>query len=172
MALPELQCCTRCGEWQGLEQFYMQSPRVLASGKLEKVRRHPHCSTCHKERCRAWRKAHPGRMASAARDLYERSEACRLSKRNSRYKRIYGITLADFDRMVEEQGGRCALCDGPPCASRFKRSTEARFHVDHCHKTGKVRALLCYKCNAGIALLNDDPNLMKRAAIYVVKHCG
>ena len=64
--------------------------------------------------------------------------------RRMKYQRMYGITIEDYDRMYEEQGGRCAICrtDQPGGAGE-------RFSVDHDHETGKVRGLLCNNCNTG-----------------------
>ena len=68
-------------------------------------------------------------------------EASRNSIRNCLYKREYGITLEDYDLMLIEQEGKCAVCgsDDP--------KGKGRFHVDHDHDTGKVRGLLCHYCN-------------------------
>lgn len=52
----------------------------------------------------------------------------------------YGITLAEFAAILKVQGGTCAICRKPPRAGR-------NLHVDHDHKTGEVRGLLCYNCN-------------------------
>jgi hypothetical protein len=65
-----------------------------------------------------------------------------------------------FDRLNEEQGGVCAICE-QPCR------TGKRLAVDHDHQTGHVRGLLCRTCNSGIGLLNDDPDLLRKAADYI-----
>jgi hypothetical protein len=70
----------------------------------------------------------------------------------------YGISQDDFDRMLEEQSGRCAICGTTP---------ESTLHVDHCHDTLNVRGLLCTKCNIGIGYFNDDVEVMKRAIAYL-----
>lgn len=80
--------------------------------------------------------------------------------RTNFYRRTYGITPAEYDRMSEAQGGKCRIC-GLEC------STGRRLAVDHCHATGRVRALLCMLCNRALGLLKDDPNLMRIAAAYV-----
>jgi len=84
---------------------------------------------------------------------------------NRRYKlkdrlRNRGITEAEFVAMVENQKGLCAICG---------RSGK-KLVIDHCHKTGKVRGLLCYSCNLAIGLLNDSPELFSACSRYVVAH--
>lgn len=71
----------------------------------------------------------------------------------------FGITKEIYDKMFADQGGVCKICGGPP----GKRSLA----VDHCHKTGKVRGLLCSNCNVGIGNLQDDLNLLEKAAQYI-----
>lgn len=72
--------------------------------------------------------------------------AIRWHKRNPDYHRgwrlmnDYGLTLTQYAVMLRKQRGKCAICRKPPAAAR-------RLAVDHCHKTKKVRALLCHTCN-------------------------
>lgn len=75
--------------------------------------------------------------------------------------RRYGITHAQYENMYRKQGGKCKICREPVnVAGR-------RLAVDHCHNTGKVRGLLCNKCNSGIGWFRDDPALLRRAAGYL-----
>lgn len=67
-----------------------------------------------------------------------------LINRNSRLKSWYGIDLTEYNRMFEQQGGCCAICNKHQ--TQFKR----RLAVDHNHTTGKVRALLCHICNRAL----------------------
>lgn len=72
-------------------------------------------------------------------------------RRNWNLKHLYGITLTDFEAMLANQDGKCAVC---------KTSNPGRhgtFNVDHCHVTGKIRGLLCDGCNRGLGFLGDDP---------------
>ena len=73
--------------------------------------------------------------------------------------RRYKVSRFDFERRVEAQGGRCAICQ-----------REGRLVVDHDHGTGKVRQLLCYSCNAAIGLFKDDPDLLVAATKYLRYH--
>jgi hypothetical protein len=76
--------------------------------------------------------------------------------------RNYGLQKGDYDRMLEEQDGRCAICGVEKC------STGRRFAVDHCHETGVVRGLLCAACNHAIGKLADCPERMMAALIYLI----
>ena len=79
-------------------------------------------------------------------------------------KRAYGLDFKDYERMLEEQNGVCAICSSPPPNNR-----KTRLAIDHCHKTGKVRGLLCDKCNRSIGLLKDDVSVLKSAIKYLTK---
>ena len=74
---------------------------------------------------------------------------------------LYGLTPADVDQMVAEQGGQCAIC----------RNAEPRgkgyWHVDHDHKTGVIRGLLCHYCNLGLGKFKDNPVSLRAAADYL-----
>jgi hypothetical protein len=82
----------------------------------------------------------------------------------------FGLTPAEYDALHAEQDGLCAICRKPEMAERNGRVK--MLAVDHDHKTGLVRALLCGKCNKGIGLLGDDPSTLLAAAAYVEAHRG
>ena len=92
---------------------------------------------------------------------YRRTESGSRAEMRGRLKG-YGITLADYGRMLCEQGGVCAIC-------KTLRVSKAhpRLNVDHNHKTGKVRGLLCWMCNRGIGLLGDDLKRLESAVEYL-----
>ena len=70
--------------------------------------------------------------------------------------------------MLSTQDGSCAVCSGPPI--KLNGSGKARLHVDHNHRTGKVRALLCSACNQALGLLRESPIRIKSLLSYVEKH--
>lgn len=84
--------------------------------------------------------------------------------RASHLQRKFGITLAEYDEMLRSQNGKCAVCgtDEP--------GGMGSFHVDHCHKSGKIRKLLCMICNSALGYVNDDPVLLEKLAAYVREH--
>jgi hypothetical protein len=79
----------------------------------------------------------------------------------------YKITPAIFNKMWEDQDGKCAICE-QPMQPRGRMKLAAT--VDHNHETGKVRGLLCRGCNHGIGNLKDDPKVLQSAAEYLMKH--
>lgn len=87
-------------------------------------------------------------------------------QRESHLTRKFGITQADYDRMLGEQGGGCWICGaGPEQQSRYP----TYLRVDHCHETGRVRGLLCEKHNLLLGRWDHDPVLLRRAADYLEK---
>lgn len=97
-------------------------------------------------------------------------EACRVDDRSRPYRRAihikhrYGLSEADYDRLVAQQGNRCAIC------RTTKPGSRGEWRVDHDHVTGQIRGLLCDGCNRGIGSLQDDPGVIAAAARYVAKH--
>jgi hypothetical protein len=84
----------------------------------------------------------------------------KISSRFSRIKKQYGLTRDAYMAMVERQSASCAICGHTP-ESHFS------LHVDHCHSTGRVRGLLCSKCNQAIGLFSEDVSLMQKAMRYL-----
>jgi hypothetical protein len=90
----------------------------------------------------------------------------------ARIKRLYGLTLAEYDALVAEQCGLCAICGQPPRWTTGMGTGEPKLHVDHDHETGEVRSLLCQKCNRGIGCFGDDQRLLMRALWYLQGHAA
>jgi hypothetical protein len=86
-----------------------------------------------------------------------------LEKRDGIIRRVYGITLAEYDKMFEDQGGKCAIC------GNSDEVEGRRLAIDHCHDSGKVRGLLCGKCNRGLGLFYDNQELLENAISYLNK---
>jgi hypothetical protein len=84
--------------------------------------------------------------------------------RNNNYKKLYGVTLDEYNKLLESQDGVCKICNRTELESSC---VDRNLHVDHCHDTGKVRGLLCTKCNTALGLLSDDPELLKKAIDYL-----
>ena len=83
----------------------------------------------------------------------------RRASRKHKLKSQYGITIEDFDQMMEDQGGVCAICGAPP--------SYRRLDIDHCHSSGKVRGLLCPNCNKMLGLVGDNIATLRSAINYL-----
>ena len=109
-----------------------------------------------------WRDSNPEK-AKEVEQKYVKAhpEKVALKQRRCSLKRKYGITLDDYNSMLEAQGGRCAICH------QEKSETLA---VDHDHKTGKVRGLLCGHCNNVIGFAEDKIELLESAIKYLTNN--
>ncbi|KOV22118.1 endonuclease VII [Streptomyces sp. XY152] len=114
---------------------------------------HEYCRRCEKTKPHSeW-----DRNRTASDGLSKACKACRAIEGRARHlKRHYGLAEAGRDAMVDSRMGLCVICPKAPA-----------IHVDHCHKTGKVRGVLCFNCNSAIGKLGDDPDAVRRAAAYL-----
>lgn len=85
------------------------------------------------------------------------------SQRKSHLKRNYKLTLKEYDQLFHKQCGYCYIC------LTHQDKLKKKLAVDHCHQTGKVRGLLCMKCNTALGKFNDDIYLIERALAYLKK---
>jgi len=91
-----------------------------------------------------------------ARDRYDPE-----TQKYKRLKKLYGLELEEYDRLVEIAGGKCQICGVPGI------ETSKGLVVDHDHETGDVRGLLCTRCNVGLGQFGDDMNLLNKALNYL-----
>lgn len=84
-------------------------------------------------------------------------------------RRKYGMDINDWDAMFVKQNGICAICGNPE--SRTYKGNPVRLAVDHDHKTGEIRQLLCYRCNSVIGFVDDDIDLLRKIESYLELYC-
>lgn len=92
-------------------------------------------------------------------DKYAKTKKAYSTKRNNALKNKYGITLDDYNKMFSIQNGSCKLCNKT-------HKNNKPLHVDHCHKTNKVRGLLCFSCNWYMSNIDNDPDILFRLWAY------
>lgn len=97
-----------------------------------------------------------------SRDYAKYRAARQASERRRKLERVYKITEEDLQRILLSQGGVCGIC-----RRQFGGTKSTKPHIDHCHATGRVRGVLCGKCNLGIGNFADDPGLLRSAANYL-----
>jgi hypothetical protein len=94
---------------------------------------------------------------------YRQKERAKEQIKKYMLKAIYGLSLEDFNSMMEGQGGACAIC-----GTRNWGKTGPS--VDHNHETGAVRGLLCNQCNSGLGMFRDNPGTVKLAVAYLERN--
>ena len=88
-----------------------------------------------------------------------------LLQRKAYLKSAYGISLDTYNKMVLEHKHKCAICGCDETESHH-----GLLHVDHCHKTGKVRGLLCQLCNTALGKFKDSEEMLLKAVSYIRKY--
>ncbi len=157
--------CTKCGELKSLEDYH--------NSVNTKDGRYAMCKPCVNAKNNEWRKANKGKVAECKRRYAMRNwEAIRKHQREymeahkveaAEYRRRwnlakrYGITLEQYADMWDRQGGLCGVC----------RLNRKKMVVDHDHDTGKVRGILCQRCNVSIGGLGDNVDGVMRAVRYL-----
>ena len=96
--------------------------------------------------------------------LIKHREKHRDYYRNWHFQRKFGISLEQRNEMLVLQNNVCAICLQP------ERVKNRSLCVDHCHKTGKIRKLLCQSCNTALGKLEEDPERLKRMIAYIEEH--
>lgn len=113
-----------------------------------------------------WRARNPEKARAASASWISRNQDKRSSyMREWQLQNSYGIGVEQYDSILAEQGGMCAICSTDKPTGKWKV-----FAVDHDHDTGQVRGLLCNECNRGMGLLKDNASLLRLAAEYLDRH--
>jgi hypothetical protein len=138
--------CTKCEKPKAVREFY---ERTDAKGGGPQS----WCKECCKEK--------------SSESYRRRHESGEERERGWRRKGIIGVTWNDFVEMYAEQDGRCAICKNPVRLKGVGKEKTDIAHLDHNHKTGAARGLLCQNCNTGIGFLQDDLSVLIAAVEYL-----
>jgi hypothetical protein len=159
-----MKVCKKCKVEKPVEEF-----GVVKSN--EDGRRYA-CKDCYNGIRTLYRATHAEQIAENKKRLYYARHEENKQRLRARYPkvrawklmRVYGLTVEDYDRMYEEQGGACAICRNPK-----NDGPRPSLHVDHDHATGEVRGLLCNLCNVGLGSFGDDIERLGQAIAYLGK---
>lgn len=97
-----------------------------------------------------------------------RCDRCRIGRKRQRLRKLYGVTLEQYDALAAKQNNLCAICGKPQPG--YEDGEPKLLCVDHDHSTKKIRGLLCYKCNCGIGMLCDNITLLQEAVEYLKRY--
>lgn len=110
----------------------------------------------YREKARAEGKLPPLKYRHGERSIYNDFEAY--------IGRTYNLSLEEYAHMFKDQGEGCYICG---TRLLLDGSREQGPYIDHCHEEGHVRALLCLSCNTGLGTFRDNPELLRKAALYI-----
>ena len=147
-----MKICTKCGVEKKKSEFSTQRSR---KGGL-----HSWCKSCMTIKTSKYQKTPRGKEVHhryCSSDKFKK--VCRIAD----LKRHYGITIDEYDRLFESQGGKCAICNTEDNGGK-------RFYVDHNHNSGIVRGLLCINCNAALGHYKDSIEIHLNAIYYLNKY--
>lgn len=143
-----MKTCRRCKESKQVAAYYLKAGRPNSST----------CIPCTGELKREKWAQDP--------DFYRRQNRESYRKDPNKYRRYdlkktYGITVAEYQALFSGQSGRCRICE------RHQLEFNKALAVDHCHKTGAIRGLLCSACNCALGLLKDDITRARALVAYL-----
>lgn len=151
--MEETKRCNTCGEHLSLSQFHKRSD--TRDGRQFK------CKSCNSVSAVDWQRENS--------DKYKEYWESRDKKKRDRYSEEwfkykagrYKCSVDELKSMVDESGEVCAICG---------EFTTVYLAIDHCHETGKIRGLLCTRCNTGLGLFKEDTDRLKSAILYLETH--
>jgi hypothetical protein len=135
-----MKVCTKCAVEKPFSEYYKHNGPRTSPGYIN-----PSCKTCQNAQAKAWAKQNPDKV--------------KAFRRKAKLKEKYNVSLEQYEEMFVQQKGVCAVC-----LHEHKRRP---LNVDHNHLTGKVRGLLCDKCNMSLGLLSDSKERIKALLNYM-----
>lgn len=166
----ETKYCTRCKDIKPVSGF---SDRPYPSGFVGK---YSQCMNCRTQASALWAKKPDGKAALKKwkAENYKRNrdkilfaqrhkwKENRQKWRHGNFMKKYGLSAAEVDAMKVAQQFKCAVC----------KSDMRPLNLDHDHRTGKIREMLCSPCNRGLGHFGDSPQLLSEAIKYLIRHSG
>lgn len=137
--------CIRCDTWKPLDEFN--------NDKNSSIKKSSYCKPCCSQLTKKIYHQH----------TVEQRENFRSNSRKARLKREYGITVERYQELLKEQNFMCVICTTP------LREGDPNTHIDHCHKSGVIRGILCTNCNRGLGHLKDSMEILEKAIRYLEK---
>lgn len=148
--------CSKCGNERPLDRF--SKDRSTKDGLRS------YCKDCGSRYWLAHANKNRAKLNAAQRARNAANpEKIRLIVRRSHFKTVYGVSLETLEKMKIAQEGKCAIC---------KEDFKGQINLDHCHTTGKIRGLLCTRCNTGLGQFQDSVLCLISASQYLQKFQG
>ena len=138
-----MKICTQCKQNKTLSSFYSRKDSTKYQNK---------CKQCMDSNFKEYYNKNKSKI------LTQQQTESKFKRRDQELKRRYGISLDEYNLLLEGQNKQCAIC---------KINISSSSHLDHCHKTKKVRGILCQHCNQGLGQFKDNHLLLQKAIDYL-----
>lgn len=158
--------CNACNEFLSLDNFYFtKTGYAISTCKKCKslIRKSKYTKKIPQPTIDGTRWCTHCKKFKNVEEFYRDRTICQNCLKIHYRRKTYGITEEEFNSMLETQNMECAICGG------IRKIKEDTLCVDHCHKTNKVRGLLCNHCNTALGKFEDNIELLSRAIIYLNK---
>lgn len=168
-----MKTCTKCHEAKELAEFNKR--KDAPDGYRAE------CKKCSQIRGREWHKNNRGYASKSSR-LWRKNNPGKTQENNKKWlknnpgkarqywlKKKYGITIEEYDSINYKQGGVCAICQEKESILDKRNNRIKYLSTDHDHKTGRLRGLLCNKCNKALGLFKDKLEILLKAIKYLEK---
>lgn len=151
-----MKVCIKCLVEKEDDQFHIR--RINSDGRDNK------CKICATNYRRDQQKKQRAKLGKFPRKLNKYKNKSKEYQKDKFLKYQYGISLDDYNVIFANQKGCCAIC------SKHQIHLDKTLHVDHCHKTSKIRGLLCSMCNQALGMLEDNVDTLEKAKNYLIKN--
>lgn len=143
------------------------------------VKKSGHCRLCHREsagrarkldrtRANEWTRNDRKNFPEKYRQWQKVAPSRQYDKRLEHYLRqVYKLSIEEYKSMIEKQDNKCKICGNEEKRKSVSEKVAPRLCIDHCHKTGVIRGLLCHECNKGLGAFKDSIDLLFRAVEYL-----
>lgn len=144
-----MKSCKKCKELKPFSEY--------TKNKQKKDGYNIYCRICCNLKTQNWRELNPSKY-QVSRKKYR--DYTKEEQKDYMLRMRYGITLEEKNQMFLNQNNKCKLCQNV-------ESDNKGFVVDHCHKSGKIRGILCSYCNKALGMFKDDPSFLEKAINYL-----
>lgn len=154
--------CKQCRIASNKKSYYENQEKRIATSTKWKLE--------NRERANAWERSDRSKNPEKYRERekkYKTRNWSELSVNESLRK--LGLKNEDFIKLNQEHNGYCKICDQPE-TSKSRSGNIRRLAIDHCHKSGKIRGLLCHECNTMLGKAKDNIDILKSAIQYLESH--
>lgn len=157
-----MKICAKCGVEKPLCEFPQRDKTGAVFNQCVICRREAHRKAVAKYRKTERGRAYLKKKRKKKRKKYAATPRCIIKMREYALRYKFNISIDEYNSILKKQDNKCAICN--------MSETQRNLAVDHCHKTGKIRGLLCNRCNKGIGLFSDNTTRLTAAIAYIEKH--